>query len=141
MPSVFERDGLSFQYPENWAVNQEPYRSGWSVTVQSPATAFLTLTLDGSGPGIGELADAALDALRSEYKELDSEPVGLTLAGRPAVGYDIEFFSLDLTNTCFIRSFATAAGAVLVVAESTDSEVTNLAVLRAMLASIRVADD
>jgi hypothetical protein len=138
---MFKRDGLSFQYPENWTVSPEPYGGGWSVTVQSPATAFLTLTLDERVPGMGELADVALEALRSEYKELDAEPVGATLAGRPAVGYDVEFFSLDLTNTCLIRSFATAAGTVLAVAEATDLEETNLAVLRAMLASIRVADD
>lgn len=141
MPAEFERDGLSFQYPENWTLSREPYGSGWSVTVQSPATAFLTLTLDEGSPGMGELADTALEAMRSEYKELDAAPVGQTLSGRPVVGYDIEFFSLDLTNTCLIRSFATSAGTVLIVAEVTDLEEQNLAVLRAICASIRVVDE
>ena len=32
-----------------------------------------------------------------------------TLAGMPAVGYDVDFFALDLTNTCWIRSFGVEA--------------------------------
>ena len=84
----FERGGVSFQYPENWQILPEPYDLGWSVTVQSPGTAFLTLTCDESNPGIGELADAALSAIKDEFKQLDVSPFSGTVAGLPAIGHE-----------------------------------------------------
>ena len=141
MPAKFERDGISLQYPENWQLIPDGYPSGWGVTVQSPATAYLTLTLDGSRPGIGELADTALAALRDIYPELEEQSVSSTLAGLPCIGYDAEFFSLDLTNTCMIRAIALASGTLMVLAQVTDLEGHNLAVLRAIMASLRIDED
>lgn len=137
----FERNGVSFQYPENWQLTPEPYESGWTVTVQSPGTAFLTLTCDGIGPGIGELADAALSALKEEYKEVDAEPFSGNIAGLPAIGYDAEFFSLDLTNTCIIRAMSAEQGTILIIAQASDLEQTNLQVLRAMIVSMRIDEE
>jgi hypothetical protein len=141
MPARFEREGISFQYPENWEVAPESYGSGWGVSVQSPGTAFLSLTLDRDSPGIGRTADTALEALRSEYRDLDSAPYSGTLAGLPAVGHDVDFFSFDLTNSAFIRSFATGKGTVLVIGQASDLEEQNFAVLTAICASMKVADE
>jgi hypothetical protein len=60
----FERDGIGFQYPETWTLSPEDYDSGWAITLFSPGTAFLSLTLDNSGTPPGMLADAAMAALR-----------------------------------------------------------------------------
>jgi hypothetical protein len=141
MPAYYQREGIAFQYPENWELAPEEYESGWTVSVQSPGTAFLTLTLDESMPGAGTLADAALEAIRSEYKQIDVEPVSATVAGLPAVGHDVEFFAFDLTNSCFIRSFTTGRGTVLVIGQATDLEGRNFDVLRAICASVRVDDE
>ena len=51
-----------------------------------------------------KMAEAALDAMRKEYDELDAEPVQETIAGHDLVGFDLNFFCLDLTNTACIRS-------------------------------------
>jgi hypothetical protein len=68
------------------------------------------------------VADEALEAMRGEYPGLDLSPVSETIAGRPAVGFDVNFFSLDLTNTCWIRAFSSAGRTVLIFAQTNDLE-------------------
>jgi hypothetical protein len=137
MPERFHENGIAFRYPENWALEREEHESGWNISLQSPDTAFLTMTFDADAPDVAQLADSALAALREEYPELESEPKVETIAGQPAVGHDIRFFSFDLTNTARIRSFRTEEGAVLVLCQFNDlEEDTNEPVLRAICASI-----
>ena len=59
-----------------------------------------------------------------------------------AVGHDIQFFSLDLTNTCWTRSFYSARGTVLVMCQTSDLELEkNEPVLRAICASLEAEQD
>lgn len=137
----FERDGIAFDYPENWTVSPEEYDSGWGVAVFSPATAFLSVTLDESGVGSADVADAALEAMREEYTQLDAEPVNGTIAGLPAAGYDVEFITIDLGNTCRIRGVTLGRGSLLVHWQACDREPENIRVLEAIVQSMRVSDD
>jgi hypothetical protein len=73
-------------------LEQDGTETGWIATLQSPATAFLTVTFDAAGPGIGEIADAALEALREVYPDLEAEEAKDTIGGLPAIGYDVEIF-------------------------------------------------
>ena len=141
MAARFERNGVSFQYPENWQVLPERYQSGWAVTVQSPGTAFLTVTCDDSKAGMGELADAALRILSEEYKQSDVEPFSGTIAGLPAIGHDVDFFSFDLTNSCLIRTVAIGQGVLLLVGQASDVEENFFRVLQAIVASIEIDED
>jgi hypothetical protein len=137
MPAHFHENGISFHYPDNWVLEREEHESGWTVALQSPDTAFLTVTFDADAPDIAQLADSALEALREEYPGLEAEPRVETLAGQPTVGYDVRFFSFDLTNTARIRSFRGEEGSVLVLCQFNDlEEETSEPVLRAICASI-----
>lgn len=139
--SHYQRDGISFQYPETWNLTPENYDSGWALTVASPGTAFLTLTLDTSGSPPAMLADATLLALGEEYPSLESEPTNDTIARSPAIGHDVRFFAMDLTNTCYIRALGTGVGALLIYWQATDSEDQPLQVLRAICASLSINDE
>jgi hypothetical protein len=139
MSKHFEEDGVSFDYPEGWQLEREGAENGWTVAVQSPGTAFLTVTLDGSMPATEEVAETVLEALRSDYPGLEASPRVETLAGQMAVGHDVQFFSFDLTNTCWTRSLYTEAGTVLVLCQTNDLELDEYEpVLRAICASLRV---
>ena len=93
-------------------------------------------------PTPNELADTALDALREDYPDLEADEQVDTLAGQMAVGHDIRFFSLDLTNTCWTRSFYSARGTVLVMCQTSDLELEkNEPVLRAICASLQAEQD
>src|SRR3990172_3521490 len=105
MPAVYEGHGLRFMYPENWHLDVQPGESVVTISVQSPSTAFWMITLFEGQAAAGDVAAEALSALRDDYPELDADEARETLAGHPAVGHDISFVSLDLTNTCWTRAF------------------------------------
>jgi len=142
MVAQFEDGGIRFKYPENWTLEREDNENGWTISLQSPETAFLMLCLREDVPTTDQLADSALAALREEYPELEADERIDSLAGQPAVGHDIRFFSLDLTNTCWTRSFYTAQGTILLLCQFNDLELEkNEPVLRAICASLELEEE
>lgn len=142
MSALFERDGIRFRYPENWQLEREDSEHGWTVSVYGPGTAFLLLSCDQDMPENERMAESALEALREEYPDLEADPCVDSVAGQPALGHDIRFFSLDLTNTCWTRSFYSPRGTVLVMWQVNDLELdTTEAVLRAICASLKLKVD
>jgi hypothetical protein len=142
MIAEFDDGGVRFRYPETWRLERQDTESGWSVSLQSPETAFLMLSLHEDMPSTESLAETALSALREEYPDLEADDRVDSLAGQPAVGHDIRFFSLDFTNTCWTRSIYTSQGTILVLCQTSDLELeTNEPILRAICASLEVADE
>jgi len=141
MPATFAEEGLRFSYPDNWELLREENLSGWTVTLQSPATAFLMITFDRDMPEPDFMIETALDAMKEEYASLEFEPVAESIAGQPAVGHDIRFFSFDLTNTCGTRSFCTETGAVLLFWQTSDLELETMElVMHAVRASMKIEE-
>jgi hypothetical protein len=139
MPGLFQKDGICFQYPANWKLEREDADSGWTVSVQSPDTGFLILTFDRNMPETAQVAQTVLDALQADYPGLEAEDALETLAGQPAFGHDIRFFSLDLTNTCCTRSFYTDTGTLLMMWQVNDLELEQFEpIVRAIQKSLRV---
>jgi hypothetical protein len=88
------------------------------------------------------MLESVTSAMREDYPELEVEDRVESVAGQPAVGQDIRFFSLDLTNTCWTRSLYTAHGTLLLLCQSNDLELEEAGpVLRAMCASLELAED
>lgn len=142
MTTEFNRDGIRFTYPETWKLQCEDADHGWTVLVQSPETAFMLLSYDSDSPDTQEMAKTALEALREDYPDLEADDQVGTLAGQPAVGHDIRFFSFDLTNTCWTRSFVGPAGTVLAMCQLTDEETEKYEpLLRAICASLRIDEE
>ena len=142
MTVQFKENGIQFLYPENWQLDRQATEAGWTVSVQSPGTAFFLVSYDAEMPDPELMADTALEALRSEYPSLESDQAVASLAGQPAVGHDVQFFSFDLTNTGWLRSFYANAGTVLVMWQANDLELDRLGpVLRALCASIALTEE
>jgi hypothetical protein len=142
MTQEYQADGVSLRYPDDWQLDREESADGWTVLLQSPGTAFLTLTCDHSGATSEEIAAAALEALQADYPALEAQPQIDTLAGQMAIGHDIQFFSLDLTNTCWTRSIYGADGVLLMLCQTNDLELEQYEpVLRAICASLSVAEE
>jgi hypothetical protein len=141
MASQFDDGGIRFLYPENWRLEREESDDGWTVTVQSPETAFLLLTVNIEDRDPAEMLATALEALRADYPDLEFEDCVDTIAKQAAIGQNIHFVSLDLTNTCWMRSFVATAGTVMLLCQSNDLESEgNEQVLRAICASLEVDD-
>jgi hypothetical protein len=135
----FSEGGVSFRYPESWTLEREESGGAWTVTLQSTETAFLVFNLDPTMPTPDEMAKTALEALRSEYPELEADSAVDMLAGEVAVGHDIQFFSLDLANSVWTRCLYCAGGTLLVYWQMNDLEIPTMEpVVRAVCGSLKV---
>jgi len=138
MPATFDNLGIRFEYPENWSVEiQEDLSASSQVVVSSPHTAFWQLSIHPPDTKLEPLFDEALAALRSVYQDLDVEPTDEILEGHLIEGYTVNFFSLDLTTTCWIRGIETPEFNFLLISQAEDREFEQVhLVFEAMLASV-----
>ena len=104
MPAIFEKLGISFQFPDNWTLDEEDALAGrGSVTVYSPGGGFWSVAVHPHSTDPARLAKAAVAAMNEEYEELEAHETHEAVAGLETVGYDLNFYYLDLTNTAQIR--------------------------------------
>jgi hypothetical protein len=123
MPCQFNRLGISFQYPENWTLDEEDTLAEKpSVTVYSPGGAFWSVSVHPRSADPARLAKAVVEAMSAEYEDLDSEAAQETVGGRSLVGYDLTFFFLDFTNTAAIRCVQTERATLVVFCQAEDHE-------------------
>lgn len=123
MPAVYEKLGIRFQYPENWTLDEiEALEGNDAVTLYSPGGGFWSIMVHPQGAQPAELVDAALEAMREQYDDLEAESVAESVAGRDLVGYDMHFFCLDLTNTAVVRGYATEQATYVVFCQADDTE-------------------
>jgi hypothetical protein len=116
----FSCDGISFVYPEDWEFEQLRTDTGWTVTLQSPNTAFMLIQLNHELPEPQEMIDQALTALTGDYPDLQAQSSIEGMGGEMAIGHEIEFFSMDLATTCWTRSFHGPAGTMFVLCQTAD---------------------
>ena len=142
MAAQFDEGGIRFRYPENWRLEREENDAGWTVSVQSPDTAFMLISLREDMPSTDRMAATALEALREDYPDLEADDCVDSVAGQPAVGHDIRFFSFDLTNTAWTRSIYSESGTLLVLCQANDLELEqHEPVLRSICASLKVESE
>jgi hypothetical protein len=141
--SEFNRSGISFRYPANWLVEAEKSEeTAWTVSVHSPATAFILFSLRPDARDPADLADQTLEALKAEYKELDAENRLETIAGQLSIGHDIDFLTVDTPISCRSRCLETPSGPLLVLCQTADFDrEQNDPVLRAIVASLKVEEE
>ncbi|MFO0799985.1 MAG: hypothetical protein U0804_21140 [Gemmataceae bacterium] len=145
MIDTFDRDGVRFPYPGNWRPDPDAADddgTGWTVVLQSPGTAFLLVSLRPEADDPAELADQTLAALRADYKELDADDALETIAGRAAIGHDIDFLTLDTAVVCRTRCLDTPGGPLLLMGQVGEYDrATAEPVFRAVFASLVVDGD
>src|SRR5690349_11181738 len=72
MPSVYDKMGVRFLFPDNWTLDESDVLDGNStVSVYSPGGAFWSIILHPPELDPDDLVEAAVDAMRQEYDELD----------------------------------------------------------------------
>ena len=138
MPSEFNKLGIRFQYPDNWTLNEDVALAGCrSVSVFSPGGAFWTVSIHPRNADPAELAQAAVETMRGEYTDLEVEEVSETVAGHELIGYDLNFYYLDLTNTAVVRSIRGDTATYTVFYQAEDHEFAEIhEVLRAVTISL-----
>ncbi|MBL8824364.1 MAG: hypothetical protein JNJ77_17385 [Planctomycetia bacterium] len=139
MATLYDDEVLQFQYPENWQVERQDTEEGWTVSVQSPGTAFLLISFYTERPEVQDILQTALQAMQQDYPELEAEPVSEKWNHHATKGYDITFFSLDTVNQCQLRALRTAKASILILSQhSTFDSATHIAVLDAIRVSMQM---
>ncbi len=123
----FEREEVQFQYPENWTVQEQTAElRQLAVTVESPTGGFWSLQCLGSDIRPQQAADQALETMRAEYEQLEGEAVEEECGGHVLLGYDIDFYWLDLVVQSRVRSFETNGKTYLLLCQAEDRDFVEL---------------
>jgi hypothetical protein len=123
MPAQFNSLGISFQYPDNWTLDDSDARLGRkSVTVYEPGGAFWSVTIHVGHADPSKVSAAVVDVMKQEYDSLEAEPREETIAGRNLLGFDLAFYCLDLTSTAWIRSLRVAKTTYTILCQAEDRE-------------------
>ncbi len=112
MSQIYDADGLRFSYPDDWEATAEPDPDGQDdspgATVTAPSGAFWTVTTYPPLTDVWGLAQGAVEALQEVYQDLEIHEAPREQIGPFfAVGYDLNFFCLDLTSSAQIRCIPT----------------------------------
>lgn len=143
MPSVYDEAGIRFQYPETWELEDaDDEEARAQITVSSPDTAFWSLSVYPGLRDVRSLLNEVLQAMQSEYPELEHHQADEQINELPLVGYDINFCYLDLTNTALVRVFHHQDATCLLLCQAEDHELKTAGpVFRAMTQSLLGAGD
>lgn len=124
MGEKYEAHGIQFVYPSDWEISeQQPDENEIVITVQSSETSFWLLTLLFDRPEPKRIADAALDAFRQEYDDLDIYSAEETVCHQKTEAWDVEFRCLEIYNSAWIRAFLTEQFSVLLLSQANDQEI------------------
>lgn len=96
MTAKYARDGIEFQYPENWALEEEP-RTGIPRTISVTAAegAFWSATLYLTNQPLEQLQHQYAETLESEYDEVELDDVEFKLGEETILATDFQFYCLD----------------------------------------------
>ena len=133
----FNRNGIRFEYPENWTIEQDSSPDGvFSITASAPDGAFWSLSRQPTEVDFEQLTDATTEQLREEYPDLEAYPASDEIFGSSFSGADFNFSYLDLTNTAEVRCLATATACYVFFCQAEDCDWSRLHhVFRAMTTS------
>lgn len=138
MPAVYDEHGIRFAFPENWSLDAPGESAGeMTVTVTSPGTAFWSLSVYPGDVRPAELLAEALAAMQAEYPALEFDDAEEEIEEQLLVGYDLNFFYLDLCNTATVRGFFRGGSTFLLLCQAEDHELAEAEpVFRAITASL-----
>ena len=128
MPAVFDDLGVFFEYPDNWQLSEPEHGLGHvTLSVTSPGTAFWTLSIYSNQSDLAGLLAEVVETMQAEYHDLDVSEAEQYVdewegADVEMVGYDLNFYCLDLTSSAFLRGFRTTSATYILFFQVADIE-------------------
>lgn len=143
MTKIYEGLGLSCMYPENWTLSEDTDEERVvGFTVESPTSAFMTVTEYPWTVAPREALEQAQDIMKSEYENIEYDEVdpGLEIDGKPLAdsrACDSHFYYLDLLVVSRLIAFTVDRKTFMVQIQSEDRDFQNLEmVFQAMVVSM-----
>ena len=123
----FEHENVRFQFPENWTVQEQTAElRQLAVTVESPNGSFWSLQCLGPEVHPQHAADQALEAIEAEYDPLESTAIQDEFSGLAMLGYEVDFYCLDLVIEAQIRSFVAEGETYLLLFQAENRDFSEL---------------
>ena len=92
----YNRDGISFQYPENWELEEDPPQGvPRTISVTAKDGAFWSATVYQAAGAIEELEKEYVNTFCQEYEEVELDPVQVLVGGHRLGALDLQFYCLD----------------------------------------------
>lgn len=121
--AVYEQHGVHFEYPENWTLDDDSSdQSQTTITLFSPGEGFWTLSILSHDIDLPMMLKTVLDALADEYQDVDSKAVSDQIESQAMVGYNVNFYCLDMTTSAIIRGFQTLRASYVLLCQAEDRE-------------------
>jgi hypothetical protein len=138
MTACYDRSGIRFLYPENWQITDEEIsRDGFSLSVQSPESAFWSLNVYEAERDPGSLVDAVLKSMEGEYEGMESSAITERFGEIESLGYDMCFYCLDFVVDSRVMAGRALGRTLLILWQAEDREFDRLEpVFRAMTLSL-----
>jgi hypothetical protein len=122
MSRTYEGHGIRFEYPDDWLFHEQAWAEEITLTVQSPNSAFWSVTLVLDRPAPERVVESAVSAFQQEYSEVDVYPCDVTLQGQPTEARDLDFVCHDLIGSVFIRAILAPQFTLLVLYQVAELE-------------------
>lgn len=119
----FSLNGVRFDYPHDWTMEIDSDQSAsWSVTLTSPWTAFIQFSYTEDENRPENLANEILNVFQDEYEHLDATAYNGKLGQWMAVGYDIDFTTIDQVVTSKLRVLSFQHGCLALILQYLDQD-------------------
>jgi len=137
--AFYDKHGIQFRYPENWKlVHEQTIELPFDVSIQTPGGGFWSVHVYDDSTDPETLASEALRTMRQEYDEVESETIREHIGDTEAVGYEMNFYCLDLICTARALAFRSTQQTVLVLYQAESREFDEIGkVFQAMTLSLQ----
>lgn len=119
---TYNRNGLYFEYPDDWELTEDIGEEQISLTLNAPGTAFWMAVLMRDRPSSDDVVESALASLLDEYPESDVYPSEDEICMLPTVARDVDFVCLELLGRATLRACETDTFTLLVLTQASDVE-------------------
>ena len=122
-PRTYTGFGVEFSYPSNWTLREEQ-TDGWpvSLAVESPAAAFWSLTIHRRLLPPAAVAEEVLQAMRTEYSDLECEASRRQILDLDSYHYDLRFYCMDFVVAACVQVIAAGDLVLVVLSQGEDRE-------------------
>ncbi|MDR1483725.1 MAG: hypothetical protein LBT09_02760 [Planctomycetaceae bacterium] len=104
----YDKHNVYICYPDNWEFCEAGMnRVDGTIQISNGDGAFWMLKKYPAGQNPDEIADEALEAMRSEYQDMEVERVDKVMYEKYVTGFEMTFFYLDLMNEARVLTFDT----------------------------------
>lgn len=107
MPAAYKRDELQFQYPDGWAIDEDPPH-GVPRTVSVTATNgayWSAMIYELSAANEEDLKREYVETFQDEYEDLEHHAVAVQIGQETVEAIDLQFYCLDFLvhSRLFVR--------------------------------------